>query len=172
MDEAQGRAGMTQLAPGSAAPAFTLPDLEGRDVAFDPIAPGHKVLVFYNSSCHTCQICMPLFDRLFTRFGDDPIGVYAIAQESPERARAFARDRGVTMPHLVDDRPYPVSRAYKLMNVPTLYVIDAAGQVVVVSPAFVREHVEQAADLMASDRTGLPPTLFDDSEEIPLIKPG
>jgi len=163
---------MTQLAPGSTAPAFTLPDFQGGDVVFDPTAPGHKAIVFYNVSCPTCQETMPWFDRLYARFGGIPAPICAVVQEAPDEARRFARDRSLTMPHLVDGVPYAVSRAYKLMNVPTLFLIDTTGHVVLASPAFVREHLEYAATLLASDRDEPPPVLFDDIEDIPLIKPG
>jgi peroxiredoxin len=169
MDEAQGRLQMTRLAPGSTAPGFTLPDLDDRHVVFDPTGPGHKALVFYKSDCAGCQFSLPLFDRLHSRLhgGSE---VYAVAQDTPRIAREFAQTRSLTVPQLVDAEPYTVSRAYHLQHVPTLFVIDPEGRIVIASAAFVREQVERAAGLLAAGHG--PVSLFDSAEDIPQIKPG
>jgi len=163
---------MTQLSPGSTATAFALPDVEGRQVGFDPAAPGKKVLVFYKVTCPTCQLGMPYYDRLFQRFSGTGIPFFAIVQDPADAAESFAGTYGITMPQLIDAAPYPVSDLYKLISVPTLFVLGEGGVVELASPAFVKADVEKAAALLSEAAGGQTPAIFEESEDVPAMQPG
>jgi peroxiredoxin len=163
---------VTQLTVGSCAPAFELPDTDGRRVAFLPESPGLKILVFYKNTCPTCQFAMPYFDRLYTRLGREGAQIYAVAQDTAQEARDFARAYDLKMPQLVDAAPYAVSRSYRLLNVPTLFVVDAAGRIVLASPAFFKAHLLEAGELLAHETGTGPARLFDPGEDVPELKPG
>lgn len=152
---------------GDLAPAFELPDLDGRPVRFEPQAPGYKLLLFYKNSCPTCQFALPLYDRL----AQNSPGAFcrAIAQDTPEEARALSRQLGLSLSQCVDERPHPVSRAYGFLNVPTSFVVDPGGRVVVMSPAFVKADLLQAAALLSSVPAA---ELFAPLEQVPQLKPG
>ena len=160
---------MKPQAPGSLAPAFKLPDPHGRTVVFQPDAPGMKVLIFYKNTCPTCQWAMPFFDRLHTRVKSDA-KFFAVSQDTPREALAFALEYGVLMPQLVDESPYPVSRLFGIMNVPTLLLIDETGRTLLVSPAFVRADVLEV--MRRLDPTLNSEALFAPEENVPELRPG
>ena len=159
---------MTVNARGDLAVTFELPDTSGRLVRFDPLAPGYKLLVFYKNTCPTCQFALPVYDRL----AQSAPGVFcaAISQDTPEEARTFAKDFGMTMQHLVDAKPYAVSRLYGILNVPSLFLVDPAGQVELFSPAFVKSHLLDATSLLSPKAD--PDTLYAPFGELPQLKPG
>ena len=161
---------MSQLKVGDAALPFSLPNVEGDYVTFDPGAPGLKVLVFYKNSCPACQLALPYINRMALRQDIAASQMYAISQDTRDEARAFADEFGISMPHVVDEKPHQVSRDYRLFNVPTLLVIDHDGSIVLLSPAFVREHIEQTVQRLADDRQV--PALFTPDDDVPLLKPG
>jgi len=160
---------MSPPAPGSLAPAFQLPDPLGRNVVFQPDAPGMKVLIFYKNTCPTCQWAMPLFDRLHTRVKSGA-NIVAISQDSPREALAFAREYGVHMPQLVDESPYPVSRLFGILNVPTLLLVDHTGHTVLVSPAFIKADVLDVQRRL--DPNANSEELFAPEENVPELRPG
>lgn len=163
---------MTQLRTGIPAAPITLPDLDGHTVTVDPLRPGPKVLVFYKADCPTCQFGLPIYDRLYRAFEDSAVAVYAVAQNSPAVARAFAREYDVRMPQLIDGPPYAASRVYHILNVPTMVVIDEGGRVAIVSPAFIKDDIHRTAILLA-EAAGRPgPELFAPGEEVPALRPG
>jgi peroxiredoxin len=161
---------MTPPAAGLPAPAFELSDLEGRTVRFVPDAPAKKVLVFYKNTCPTCQLALPFFDRLYTRVRAAGTWIHAISQDTPEEARAFAQTYQVGMPQLVDPAPYLVSRLYQIMNVPTLMTVSEGGTIVLVSPAFVKAHLLEAARWLSPGWDAN--LLFSPDEDVPELKPG
>lgn len=163
---------MTQLKAGSTAAPITLQNLEGKLVTFDPRSPGPKVLIFYKESCPTCRFGLPIYDRLHGAFAATGFPMYGVIQNTPDEARAFAREHGIRMPQLVDDSPYEASRAYHLLSVPTMVVIDGEGQVALVSPAFVKADVRRAAALLAEAAGDPVPELFADDEDVPALRPG
>lgn len=160
---------MRQEASGFLAPAFQLKDPHGRTVPFQPDAPGLKVLIFYKNTCPTCQWAMPYFDRLYTRVKSGA-RILAISQDTPEEALAFASAHGVEMPQLVDEPPYPVSRQFGILNVPTLLLVDETGRTALVSPAFIK------ADVLTVLRKLNPgaeaDVLFAPEENVPELRPG
>jgi len=163
---------MSQLKVGIPAEAITLPDLEGNLIEFDPGRPGPKVIVFYKVNCPTCQFGLPLYDRLYRAFEGFSFPLFGVIQDNVEGARAFAKEHRLRMPQLVDDAPYAASRAYHIVNVPTMVVIDGEGLMAMVSPAFVREDIRRAATILA-EAAGRPvPQLFKDEEDVPALRPG
>jgi len=159
---------VTVGARGNLAPAFELPDLEGRRVRFEPTSPGYKLLVFYKNSCPTCQYALPIYDRL-ARSAPEAFCA-AISQDTPEEARAFAGEFGLSISQLVDLRPHEVSRLYGLLNVPTLLVVDPAGRLAIFSPAFVKSHLLEATTLVSPGTD--PAVLYAPLGGLPDLRPG
>lgn len=159
---------MKGVARGDLAPAFELPDLEGRRIRFEPTGPGYKLLIFYKNSCPTCQYAMPVYDRL-ARSAQGSL-CYAISQDTALEASAFGQAFGLSMPQLVDERPYVVSRLYGFMNVPTSLVMDPEGRIVVYSPAFVKSQLFEATQLLSPGAD--PAVLYAPLEGVPELKPG
>ena len=78
----------------------------------------------------------------------------------------------MTFPLLLDEGGYPVSNAYRLTHVPTVFLIDTDGSVQVSSTGFDKKDLEAiGATLAERCKIALAP-LFRPDEVIPANKPG
>ena len=115
------------LAPGSAAPDFRLPRLDGGPVTLREIlANGPAVIAFYKTTCPVCQLTLPFLERIH-KAGTLP--VYAISQDDADDTREFNREFGLTLPTLLDSARsgYPVSEAFGISSVPSAFLIERDG---------------------------------------------
>jgi peroxiredoxin len=122
---------MPALAVGTHAPDFRLNSLEGEPFSLkEALADGPVVLVFLKVSCPTCQYALPFYERLFKNYKDKHVRLVGVSQNNAQETAAFAREFGVSFPLLLDDtRSYPVSNAYGLTNVPTIFWIGTGGEI-------------------------------------------
>src|SRR5215472_8474016 len=114
---------MTALAAGTKAPHFDLKTLDGKKFSSnEDLAHGPLVLAFFKVSCPTCQYAFPFLERLYKAYGNKGVRLVGVSQNDAMETAAFAKEFGVTFPMLLDDtRSYPVSNAYGLTNVPSLF---------------------------------------------------
>lgn len=115
---------LTPLEAGAHAPAFHLPRLEGGETSLAEIAAaGPALLAFFKISCPVCQLAFPFLERLHL---PGKLPVYGISQNNARDTREFAKRYGVTFPMLLDleSNGFPVSNAYGLTNVPTLFLVE------------------------------------------------
>src|SRR5271165_2592375 len=142
---------MTALAKGTTAPAFELKDLDGKHFSLTgELARGPVVLVFFKVSCPTCQYALPFYERLYKAYGHKGVTLVAISQNDAKETAAFNKEFGVTFPVLLDDtHSYPVSNAYGLTNVPTIFWIAQDGEVEVSSVGWLKADFEDINRRMA-----------------------
>ena len=121
---------MAALTAGAKAPEFELKAMDGRRFQLrDELARGPVVLAFFKVSCPTCQYAFPFLERLHQAYGHRPSGdkevrLVGVSQNDPKDTAAFTKEFGVTFPVLLDEiGKYPVSNAYGLTNVPTVFWI-------------------------------------------------
>jgi peroxiredoxin len=130
------------------------------------------VAAFYKGSCPVCQFTFPFLERLYKRYGGDGVTFLGISQNDERATQTFAKEYGLTFPMLVDENGYPVSNAYGLTNVPTIFLIDTDGTVKVSSMGFDKKDLETiAANLAERKKISLAP-LFRSDEVVPANKPG
>lgn len=133
--ETVGNTGPTPLttAPhiGNLAPDFTLQTIEGQPVTLsDFTADGGMpvVLNFWATWCPPCRVEMPYFENA-GRLYDGEVAILGLNQaESGETMAAFARERGLTYPLLID-ADMKVNNLYGVLNLPTTIFIDKNGVV-------------------------------------------
>lgn len=150
---------MPALSIGRVAPDFQLKTLDGESFSLhDALARGPVVLVFFKVSCPTCQYALPFYDRLFQAYYDRLFQAYkgrkvtllGVSQNNPEDTKAFAKEFGITFPLLLDDTiTYPVSNAYGLTNVPTVFWIERDGEIEVSSVGWSKPDFENVNRRMA-----------------------
>ena len=138
---------------------------------FEPASPGFKLLAFYKEDCPTCRFALPYLDRLYRMFREDGVVGFAIAQEDAATAVALAQELDLSLPQLVESRPFAVSKSYGVMSVPTLFVIGADAKVVHIMPAFVRRDLEQITAALAGGVERAAP-LFRPGESVPELRAG
>lgn len=122
-----------QLAPGEAAPDFTLPDAAGRERSLRELAEGRRgLLVAF--VCNHCPFVVHLADAM-GRFADEiatkGVATVAIASndverypaDAPEHMASFAEAHGWRFPYL-HDATQKVAHAYAAACTPDFYLFD------------------------------------------------
>lgn len=160
------------LTEGATAPEFELPDLCSTPVRLgDRLAAGGALLVFYKTNCPTCQLTLPYLERFHQAYGQH-LSVLGISQNDHASTEQFAKDKGDTFPQLLDAAPYPVSDAYGITAVPSMFLLDAAGRIKRVQVAWDRDGMD-ALSRSAAELAGQPPvTISTEGDGAPAFKPG
>lgn len=142
---------------GTAAPEVAL----GTFSLAAELRSGPVLLVLFKVSCPTCQFTLPFLERLFIR----GLQVVGISQDDAQSTREFADYFGITFPVLLDGPGYPVSNAYAISSVPSLFLIEPDGVVSLAGNGFHRDDLQKLGV-----RAGGSP--FRESERIPAMRPG
>jgi peroxiredoxin len=151
----------------------TAPDFELKDTAGKPWssaslrAKAPTLYAFFKVSCPVCQLTLPYLDRLQTNVSMDQLRVVGISQDDAASTKYFNHDFGVTFPTLLDTKQagYPVSNAYRISSVPSLFLVEADGTVSWSSTGFVKADLEALAT-----RFGV--AMFRQDDDVPAWKAG
>lgn len=159
---------MAALAAGAKAARFELKTLDGRGFSLsEELARGPVVLAFFKVSCPTCQYALPFLERLYQAYGGQGVTLVGVSQNGAKDTAAFAKQFGVTFPVLLDDtNHYPVSNAYGLTNVPTVFWVGPDGEVEVSSVGWVKADFEQISRKMAEIGKVAPVQVFQPGEDV------
>ena len=132
---------MTRLSPGDEAPAFTLPDADGKDVSLSDFRGRRVVVYFYPAAMTpgcTTQACD--FRDNLAELTDAGLVVLGISPDKPEKLAKF-RDRDALTFPLLSDQSRSVLEAYGAYGEKKLYgktvvgvlrstfVVDADGKI-------------------------------------------
>ena len=159
---------MAALATGTKAPEFDLKTLDGKRFSFaDELTHGPVVLAFFKVSCPTCQYALPFFERQYKAYGQKGVKLVGVSQNDAKDTAAFIKEFGVTFPVLLDDtHSYPVSNAYGLTNVPSIFWIAQDGEIEVSSVGWVKADFEEISRKMAEAVKIAPAALFKPGEDV------
>lgn len=135
---------MPALNTGTIAPDFTLQTTNGDKFSLaDTLKRGPVVLAFFKVTCPVCQYAFPLYDRAYQRLKGSDVSFVGVSQNEEDDTEQFMRQFGVTFPVLLDDvKKYPVSNAYGLTNVPTLFLVGQDGTIEVSGVGWSKTDVE------------------------------
>jgi|SRR6185369_824674 len=136
---------MAALEKGTTAPDFTLPAMDGKQFSLrEALARGPVLAAFFKISCPTCQYALPFLQRIYEAHGNKAVTIAGISQNTKKDTAAFIREYGITFPVLLDDtNSYPVSNAYGLTNVPTIFWIAGDGEIEISSVGWVKKEMEE-----------------------------
>ena len=136
---------MTALAPGTQAPDFTLPSMDDKSFSLRAaLARGPVLAAFFKISCPTCQYAFPFLQRIHEAHENKSVTIVGISQNTKKDTAAFIKEYGISFPVLLDDtHSYPVSNAYGLTNVPTIFWIAPDGDIEISSVGWVRKEMEE-----------------------------
>jgi peroxiredoxin len=164
---------MTHIVAGNTAPGFSLKTLDGKEYSLNSLMTrGPVVAAFFKISCPVCQFTFPFLERLYKRYGGDGVTFLGISQDDARATKQFAAEYGGTFPMLLDEKGYPVSNAYGLTSVPTIFLIETDGTVKVSSMGFVKQDLEAIATELAERKKISRTPLFNPGESVPAHKPG
>jgi peroxiredoxin len=159
---------METLKAGAAAPVFTLLTADGASFSLpEALARGPVMLAFFKKSCPVCQYAFPLYQRLFQAYGNRGVTLAGVSQNPKNETDAFAKTFAVTFPLLLDDaNTYPVSNAYGLTTVPTVFWIEQDGKIGISSVGWSRKDFEAIGAKMAVAEKMPPAALIHPQEKI------
>lgn len=159
---------MTALSTGTTAPDFDLKTLDGKPFSLSAeLARGPVVLAFFKVSCPTCQYALPFLERLYQAYGSKGVTLVGVSQNNAKDTAAFNKQFGVTFPVLLDDtNTYPVSNAYGLSNVPTIFWIAQDGEIEVSSVGWVKADFNEINRRMAGIGKIPPAVVFKPGEDV------
>lgn len=163
---------MSSIHRGDRIRDFALPTSAGSRLALQQMLPkGPVILAFYKVSCPVCQLALPFLERMYLHYGDE-LGVLGISQDDREATLDFCRDFGLTFPALLDERGYPVSNAFGLTNVPTIYLLTAEAVVESYCVGFDKAVLEEMNRRVAERLGATPAEVFRPGELVPDFQPG
>jgi peroxiredoxin len=165
---------MAALTTGTKAPDFALPTIDGGKFSLsEELARGPVVLTFFKVSCPVCQFAFPFLQRIFKAYASKNVTIVGVSQNGRQDTAAFLQKYGVTFPVLLDDtNTYPVSNAYGLTNVPTIFWIGQDGEIEISSVGWMKKDIEEinARAAKSSSQTAKP--VFQPSEQVPESRAG
>ena len=164
---------MSPLKAGAKAPEFTLTGIDGTSRSLSHGDGEPTLLTFFKNTCPTCLLTFPFLQRLHERVAGAPLRFWGISQDSVAETCVFGEEFGLTFPLLPDDPGYPVSNAYGLANVPTLFLVDAGGTIALTTVGFSRADLEAlATEFRRRFRIPGVTPLFVEADNAPVMRPG
>jgi peroxiredoxin len=152
------------------APDDELPRLSG-GTATIYLGDGRLSLItFYKFSCPTCQLTLPYIQKMYDAFGNT-FHFSAIAQDGLEKTEEFVKQYNLTLPVLLDQEPYPVSRKYELVSVPSIFLVNPDRTIRYAGEGFVKEELSNLADILA-EKSAKPQIDLFGNDNVPEFKPG
>ena len=116
---------------GSVAPAFSLPDLEGKTVSLADFKGKVVILDFWATWCPPCRAEVPDFVRIQSKYRDKGLVVVGLSMDAggAKDVRPFAEEFNVNYAMLIAKEETP--NAYGgIAGIPTTFVLDRQGRIV------------------------------------------
>jgi peroxiredoxin len=139
------------LEPGARVSDFHLPLFDGGEASLkDIVANGSALLAFFKISCPVCQLTFPYLERINS---SSKLPVYGVSQNSAPDTREFNRRLGITFPTMLDSSQsgYPVSNAFGISHVPTLFLLGPGGVVERVTEGWLKTEIRNLGELAGVD---------------------
>ena len=131
---------------GDAAPAFTLKDLDGKDVSLASLAGKVVLLDFWATWCNPCKAAMPFIQKIHDEYKGKGVMVYGVntGDTKDGAAKKYMAEKGYTYPCLLagDDL---ANKSYGTSAIPTLVVIGKDGKIAMVEVGFGGDQKIRAA---------------------------
>ncbi len=158
---------------GARAPDFSLRGIDGETYSLsDALSRGPLLLVFFKTTCGTCDMTFPYVSRLLDAYPGDGWSLWAVAQDPPAEASRYASTYAMTYPVLPDVEGYAVSKAYDPPATPTLFLIDRSGDVVQETAGFGKADLNSLTAALAERLAEKPTVIAPAGDGNPDFKPG
>jgi len=156
------------LEAGARAPDFDLVDDHGRTRSLrDLVKSGPVLVAFFKTTCPVCQLAFPFLDRIHRSQSTPVIAIFGVSQDDAGATREFTDEFGVTFPILFDtaETDYPVSNAYGISHVPSMFLVEADGVI-----SWTMEGFEKKAMEALGAKAGV--ATFTARDQVPVFKAG
>jgi peroxiredoxin len=113
---------------GTKFPAFSLPDLEGRQVSMENYRGTRTLLIHWSPQCGFCELIASDLARLQPQLEKRGVQLLLLAHEDAEANRKLAKEHGLNCPILLckgSKVPEPLAN----LGTPSAYLLDVEGRV-------------------------------------------
>lgn len=114
------------LPPGTPAPDFTLPRVDGGEISLSQFRGRRVLLVFSDPHCGPCDALLPELERCHRENSD--LAVLLIGRGEVEENRLKVRQQRLTFPVALQNQ-WEVSRRYAMFATPIAYLISEQGRI-------------------------------------------
>ena len=160
------------LGTGALASHFTLLGTDGLEHSLPRDFGGQPaVLVFFKTTCATCDLTFPYLGRLRAAYPDG-WHLWAISQDPMDRTLPYIRRAGIDYPVLIDAPAYYASKLYDPPATPTAFLIDTDGRVEFSTYGFSKEDINDIARRIALYVGAAPQEIAPADDGRPPFKPG
>lgn len=115
-------------------PSFEVESFAGDTVSSETFGGRVTLLDFWATWCPPCLETMPKLDKLHARLADRGFQVAGISidegEDGAKKAHRFVEKRGFEYPMHMDGGELPAWAALHVRAVPTMFLVDAQGQIV------------------------------------------
>ena len=127
------------VAAGEAAPSLALPNAAGQEVALAKLRGGVVYVDFWASWCGPCKRSFPWMNEMVRKYGPQGLTVVAVnVDKKREDADRFLKLLPAEFT-VVFDPAGTTPAAWQVKSMPSSYLVDAAGKVVLVENGFKDE---------------------------------
>lgn len=137
---------MPKFGDGEVAPGFQAQLINGESFSLSDLNGSYVLLDFWGSWCGPCRQESPDLVKLHKTFNDktfseaDGFEIVSVAIETNEKRwkSAIAKD-GLNWPHHIvqlDRFKGPIATEYGVREIPTKYLLDTKGEILMVNPSF------------------------------------
>jgi peroxiredoxin len=116
------------LKPGTPAPNFLLPDLQGRSVSLNDFGGRRVLLVFSDPHCGPCDELSLDLVRLHQEHRNNGLAVLLVGRGSVEENRKKAEQFGFEFPVVLQDQ-WKLSKEYGIFATPVAFLIAENGMI-------------------------------------------
>lgn len=131
----QAFAGDVRPEVGHVAPEFALPDINAKTVRLSDYRGKKAVFLnFWATWCPPCRLEMPTMEKVYQEYREKGLEVLAVSIDTgrpPDVAVqviSFMKELKLTFPALLDHK-MEVAGKYRLVGIPTTFLIDRAGRI-------------------------------------------
>lgn len=160
---------MVSLNPGSAFPNLGLTDGRGNAAA---ARSGETLYGIFKTTCPTCELAWPFFDRIGRMAQGGGLTVVAISQDDVAATAAWNRRLGVGLATLFDEKPWPASELLRIDTVPTFLRVGQDGRLLETLEGFQKQKMQDFAAEAAALAGNAPAPFFQPGENVPALKAG
>ncbi len=140
------------LKAGTPAPAFRLPDIDGRTVALEEYRGRRLLLVFSDPHCGPCDQLAPQLARFHREHGDNGLALVMVGRGDTEENRQKAQQHKIRFPVVLQEK-WKLSKQYGIFSTPVAFLVGEDGVIkkdVAIGPdpilALAREGLKKAKE--------------------------
>lgn len=131
---------LMNLQPGTRAPEFTLPDINGNELSLKNFSGKFVLLVFYKDNCPACYFQLNGLKNLQDNLGNELQPVIIMKGKDVEQPEKFLSANNVSWPILLLGNQWMLLEKYRVKIFPSYILINPNGTIGLIPAPFQEDH--------------------------------